>query len=240
MAKYTTMLRSICESITGLDESVGGLQIENVISAARPLIFDFSYPIFDAAHKEALETRILSHYYMREIGLETYGLWKWKLNVKMNEIMPYYNQLYQSVSIANFNPFEDVDYTRSGNRDNTGKETASFNNKTDATNTSTNSNNSKNLFQETPQNGIADVEAARYLTEARIINDTGSSNDSGNTTANGSSDSSVTNNETYSETIKGKQGTTDYPTLLKKYRETFLNIDMMIIEELSDLFMGVW
>lgn len=44
----------------------------------------------------------------------------------------------------------------------------------------------------------------------------------------------------YLEHVKGKQGGASYATLLKEYRETFLNIDMMVIRELNDLFMLLW
>ena len=38
----------------------------------------------------------------------------------------------------------------------------------------------------------------------------------------------------------GKIGVMTYQEMVMKYRETFLNIDMMIINELKDLFMKVW
>ena len=44
----------------------------------------------------------------------------------------------------------------------------------------------------------------------------------------------------YLETVKGKVGGENYSSLLEQYRKTFLNIDMMIIDELSDLFMNIW
>ena len=47
MSKYTTELRFICETYAGLDESVGGDSVENVITNALPKLFNFSFPIFD-------------------------------------------------------------------------------------------------------------------------------------------------------------------------------------------------
>ena len=38
----------------------------------------------------------------------------------------------------------------------------------------------------------------------------------------------------------GKIGVMTYQEMVLKYRETFLNIDMMIINDLRDLFMKVW
>ena len=46
--------------------------------------------------------------------------------------------------------------------------------------------------------------------------------------------------EDYIETITGKQGTENFSSLLNKFRETFLNIDMQVIDEFSDLFFGLW
>ena len=110
MSKYTTEVRFICESITGHEDSVGFDDVDSVISDALPLIFDFEFPIFDEAYRSVLETKILRHYYTREIGLETYGLWKLKLQTKLNEIMPYYNKLYET-ELFKYNPLYDVPIT---------------------------------------------------------------------------------------------------------------------------------
>lgn len=120
MSKYTTEVRFICESYAGLSASEGGNNVENVIQDALPKIFDFDFPIFDETYRNVLETKIIKHYYTREIGEETVSLWKFRLNTTLNEIMPYYNKLYMS-ELLEFNPLYDVDYTRTGDR--TGQET---------------------------------------------------------------------------------------------------------------------
>ena len=71
MSKYTTEVRFICEHYAGLDESEGYANVEEIIERARPKVFDFDYPIFDSSYKPILETKILKHYYTREIGFET-------------------------------------------------------------------------------------------------------------------------------------------------------------------------
>ena len=50
----------------------------------------------------------------------------------------------------------------------------------------------------------------------------------------------INNTEEYVEHIVGKQGIRSYSKLLEEFRSTFLNIDKMIIDELSDLFFGLW
>lgn len=122
MSKYTTQVRFICESVSGHTDSVGFDDVDSVIEDAIPHIFDFDFPIFDEEYREVLETKILRHYYTREIGLETYGLWKLKLQTKLNEIMPYYNKLYQS-ELYTYNPLYDVDMTTTNVGQRTGERT---------------------------------------------------------------------------------------------------------------------
>lgn len=110
MSVYTTELRYICEHDAGLTESVGLNQIDDVIAACRSSIFG-SYPIFDEAYRPTLETMILKHYYMWEIGAETVGLFKLWLNERMNEIMPKYNLMYSALDFIKTRamPFDDTD-----------------------------------------------------------------------------------------------------------------------------------
>lgn len=114
MSVFTTEVRYICEMEAGLLQSQGQNRIRDIISTARPKIFDFPYPIFDENYKQHLEEKILRHFYTREICVETYGLWKLRLEDKMNEIMPYYNQLYLSEGLK-FEPLFSDNYTRKGN-----------------------------------------------------------------------------------------------------------------------------
>lgn len=107
MAKYTTEIRSICEHYAGLTESTGFEDVDDIIEKSRSKIFQ-NYPIFNENHRAELEHKILKHYYMREIGFETVGLFKLFLNERMAEIMPYYNKLYESETFE-FDPFKNVD-----------------------------------------------------------------------------------------------------------------------------------
>lgn len=111
MSKYTTELRFICESLAGYEESVGLSSVDEVIKNSMDKIFDFDYPIFDEEYRSVLQTKILLHFYTREIGYETVGRWKLALRSKMLEIMPYYNELYKkSAQFGRVNIFDDVAY----------------------------------------------------------------------------------------------------------------------------------
>ena len=111
MSKYTTEVRFICENAAGYEHSVGYDKVEEVIDKSWQKVFDFNFPIFDEDYRSVLCKKILKHYYTREIGFETIGLWKLKLNMMMNEIMPYYNKLYET-ELLKFNPLNDADYTK--------------------------------------------------------------------------------------------------------------------------------
>lgn len=307
MSKYTTQVRFICETVAGLNESEGQTSVKQVIAAAIPSVFDFDFPIFDESYRNVFETKILKHYYTREIGLETVGLWKLKLDTKLNEIMPFYNQLYKS-ELLEFNPFYDVDLTRDHNlkKEETTKQDATEKGTTEKTgniddNTHTETNDNQNSesttdlqnttgstskeqlgatkthydkYSDTPQGSLQNVQNDTYLTNARMINDTdnqtgettvsGNDTSKGTTTANtnadGTSDTernistndseekSVSQNvnknlssiDDYIEHVKGKNGGVSYSAMLNEFRTTFLNIDMQIIDELSDLFMNLW
>ena len=253
MSKYTTEVRFICENSAGLSESEGADNIDSILDKCWNKVFNFDFPIFDENYRQVLCRKILKHYYTREIAHETVGRWKLALNAKLNEIMPYYNQLYKS-ELLEFNPFYDVDLTRS-------REGSGTSNKT-SNNTETNSGTSKNVssgsgtsntdtlnrFSDTPQNsmdtqGIADN--VPLTTVTKVNEDNTTTNESTDTlTRNdnktGSGTENINNTDKYIETVKGKQGTENYSSLLKKFRETFLNIDMMIIEDCSDCFFTLW
>lgn len=391
MSKYTTEVRYICEQVAGFKESQPASKIDDVISSSWNKIFTTKCAFFNESYRKVLCSKILKHYYLREIGCETVGMWKYWMNTKLEEIMPYYNQLYKSAELE-FSPFDDVNYTKTGNRSNEGSKqsdsTGTTKSKTDGTNTGTKTGNDKNngtnntdttesdtikkegssvtdttgsgtvkndatnsttvtnnksvetenntdstttvtgkqstttnstgynLYSDTPQGSLSGVENQTYLTNVSKTTDIGTSETTNNTTTkigetstgttteSGSSttkntlkneqttsntgkdsttDSSTetiaktigvknttsdtgeysektsgtnvvnetgerttkygenTNgNEDYTETVKGKMSTTSYSKLLEEYRNTFLNIDMQVIEEFSELFLLLW
>ena len=242
MSKYTTELRFICESKAGLSNSVGFNQIDDVISNSWNKIFD-NFPIFDESYRSVLCSKILKHYYTREISAETVGLWQLWLNTRMGEIMPYYNKLYES-ALLEFDPFKDVNYSRNhggtftGDTRRNGRSDVSVDNSV----TSNGTSNSKNLFSDTPQGAITNIENESYLTNATLIKDTdtNTTNTDGNSTTQNTETTGITNTDNWIETIVGKQSTVSYSKLLQEFRDTFLNIDVMIINDLSDLFMNLW
>lgn len=280
MSKYTTEIRFICEQQSGLEDSVGYNDVGNVIANSRAKIFDFDYPCFDNSYKPSLETKILMHYYTREISEETYGLWKLRLRARLNEIMPYYNKLYQS-ELIEFNPLWDTDMTidRKINVDNTHEDETNRDDITKRTgndlstmggsDTNSSATNDKlntwDLYSDTPQGSIKGIQGAEdspslgdngYLTNARhTIGDTSGSTSSGTTNYGRTNRIDYNNNIDYDgktvsdgtyqtdtdwlEKITGYRGRSPVDSIMK-LRESFLNIDMMVIRELADLFFNLW
>ena len=231
MSKYTTEVRFICEQMGGYSESQGGMNVNQVLDTSWNRIFDNSWSIFDEEYRSVLCKKILKHYYTREIGAEVVGLWIMWLNRRMGEIMPYYNQLYESEKLK-FEPLTDTDITTTSNRKvDTTADNLTTNNLTE------NSNGvNRDLYSDTPQGALDGIESETYLTNARKI----SNNDTVNNTGTVDSKGSGNSNDDYFERVTGKRGGENYSDMLRKYRETFLNIDMMVIKELDDLFLNLW
>lgn len=242
MSKYTTEVRFICESILGKTESEGAHSIDNIIANSHASIFNFSYPIFDESYRSVLETKILKHFYTREIGEETYGLWKLRLNAKMNEIMPYYNKLYNS-ELLSFNPLYTTNFTTT--RDITGTNSRTENEKIDDdstnTNTTTGSSTSWNMYSDTPQGAVTNIDNGSYLTNATKDTDSTNATNTGSSTFDRTRGVTGSGNSTehYLESVVGYRGVNP-SKMLQDYRDTFLNIDMQIINELDVLFMQLW
>lgn len=173
--------------------------------------------------------------------------------------MPYYNQLYKSATIE-FNPMHDTDLRRVNDRtrDEKRDKLSTTNNKSNTVSDSTNdivvdsteTGNSGTGYSDTPQGQIDNVKDLKYLTTYTNVDSTATgkstTTNDGNTTTDSTSDTNVTDNENanttenYLETVIGKSEGGSFSEYLQEYRDTFLNIDMMIIEELSELFMNIY
>lgn len=180
-----------------------------------------SYPIFDENYRSILNKKILDHYLMSEIGLETPALFNHYLGSKLNEIMPYYNTLYQKQTSLLNNLENNVNLTENFNRDVSNESTG----------TSSSSGNGKTLFEDTPQGYLVQADMDD-MTHASNINFS-KSNDTSSSTANG------TSTEDYIKSVVGNNGKKYGYEILNEIKNNVINIDVMIINELSDLFMGI-
>lgn len=328
MSYYTTQVRWVIEQKAG-DKT---LPIVQQIEKACPLIFNFDFPIWNESYRIELEKKILMHYFNKEIGLETVALWQFYLMTKLNEIMPYYNKLYET-TVREYDYLADTDMTeimdkqRKGDEiadfssDETGKtvlsgtEDTSFSGKNDTVDTASVTNEDNTISSGTTENTIShsgenhetsgdngnsgtktinsDMPQANYagkdyatlyqdVTENHSIDkqlngqdsytdsDKGGTSGTSKTTSEGNSSRNInvtstsdnlvstdnttdvtknlsslnkvgrTENEDYTFTRKGTNGSKSFTELMNLYRASLLNIDMMIINDLADLFMMVY
>ena len=233
MAKYTIEVRKICE-IYGrntVESWFKNYNLSDFLTTAQISAITSS----NVWTKDKLATKIVDNFYFREIAFETPAMFEHFAKVKMNNIMDKYLLLIYSSSL-NLNPLEDVNTTHSTNR------TLNNSNNTTGQSSSTMSvaNNSSGLIvnSNTPQGQIskANILNGTYASSTSANENSGTSytTDATNTSTSGQNATS----ESISKTETGNRSSK--ADLLLKYRKTILNIDEMILNELNDLFFGLW
>ena len=185
-------------------------------------------------NKDKLAKKIVDHYYMREIGFETPGLFANRVKARMQEIMEDYLPVIYSNAIK-FDPLVNVDFTETFERS---IESESHNN--GSSNSSSNSNSSGlNVNSDTPQGQISktDILQGAYASSTSASESESHMQD-GTTTENSGTGNQ---NENYIKKTKGNSGVSaTAQALIKQYRDIIRAVDKEIIEELNDMFMGIY
>ena len=223
MSKFTTQIRWIVEQEESQYKEPPPAGQKYHDSTYRKLGLS-EYPIFNEEYRATLNDKIIWHYYFREIGFETVAMFQWYMQSTMWEIMPYYNKLYESEIWA-----EDIEPLKSYDK----KYHEDYWGTTGTTADGTANNKDRNVFQDTPMSMLDEDEPSavanlRYATNVTY--------DDGETTSH-----NVTSGDNKGGTDRHDYGFTESQSdLLLKYRKTFLNIDVQVIGELKELFMGLW
>lgn len=203
----------LLESIVnyGKDDKI---KIKDLAKEGRSRIFNFDYPLTDKINKEDFEVNIINHYLTRRIGAETFTLFQINLNAKLNEIMPFYNKMFDSIDGIDL--LNDVT-TR------TGEDTSNTSNSLENSSTTT----SDKRYSDTPQNNLQNVKDGAYVTEYNFDTNIDNSNSEG----------SSENTRNYSETItKSPSNKIDK---LKTLQYEIKSIYTLIYKDLDDLFYGL-
>lgn len=192
-------------------------------------LFDFDYPISDPTWKEELERDIINYFYFHEIGSETPDRFKWQFRTRMLLIMPKYVELYDA--LQGVNPLATLQMV---------EESADRTTSTDRTTSSGSTTTSSTT------NTQADDVRTDYPDHADIINDIPTEK-----TRSTTSNTTSTNNKNTAEADRegeikregelkreGYQG--EVTDLVQNYYKNMKTINMMIIEELKDLFILVY
>lgn len=236
MSKYTTQVRFICETAAKLSGSAGFNDIETVLDNSWDKIFS-DFPIFDEKYRSELCKKILRHYYTREICCETVGRWKLFLSDKMKNIMPYYNQLYKS-ELLKIQPLVSVDRRVTHEGSVNEAKTTNRNGTNSSTSRTDGTTDTWSYYSDTPQGGVNGLDTNDYLTNATHNVGADGTGSTLNGTTSDSETGSGNRSDSYVDNVLGYEG--NQSEMLLKFRETFLNIDMLIIDELKDLFFTIY
>ena len=224
MSKYTIELRKIVE-YEGRETVENYFKDYCINNYLRPQEVE-SILSANIWSKDRLASKIVDHYFMREIGYETIGLFKHYAKVYMQEIMERYLPLIYSSSI-NYDMLVNVDYEETFTRNITGSGESTSNSTNEATGLSVNS--------DTPQGQISKTE----ILSGAYASNTGAS-ETESSISDTSSNSNITD-ETYSKRVKGNSGVSaTAQKMIQQYRENIIAIDENIIKELDKLFMGLY
>lgn len=249
---------SLLESIVNYDAETR-TSTSNLAKEGRTTIFDFTYPLSSHVSKEDFECMILNHYLMRRIGYETLTAFKIALNVKLNEIMPNYNLLFDA--LYNWSLFDNGETitrnvsdsrtkhdTISGSDTRAVMESGTTSDSTSLSGTSTDNTTSDRRFSNMPNNQIANVQDGSYLSDYNYDHNTGSGTTSSTGTASGTNSNTVNEQKTNAEnktltdagqlveTITKTNDDTKQMDVLIKFMEHKQNIYTMIFKDLDVLF----
>jgi len=197
-----------------------------------------SYPIFDEAYRDILNQKIIDHFWYNEISHETVDMWMRQMRTKMQEIMPYYNKLYEA-ELIKIDPLstQDVISTSASEQDSSSHNEHSDSGETTSKTVSKSDAKSRTVQSQLPQVRLSGDKD--YATAASdVSSDSGGVSDTdGSTTSRGSGESSSRGSQSSKSRSKGYTGHT--AQLIAAWRDTFINVDLMIIVELQELFMGI-
>lgn len=224
MAKYSIELRKICETL-GEDEVRSWFMdydLSNYLTAEEIAVIESR----GTWNKQRLAQKIIDHYYMDEIGVETVALFKRRVKVAMQEIMEEKLPLIYSAAIA-YDPLVNVDYTE------TYSGTTSM--ESESSGSASSSSSGLTVSSDTPQGQISksDILNGTYAssTSADEIEDESSSSSTGSN--NGTND--------YTKRVRGNSGiSATAQKMVQQYRENIIMIDRDIINDLAKLFMAIY
>jgi hypothetical protein len=192
----------------------------------------WTFPIFNEAYRETLKQKILDHFYFYEIGVETPGRFIFNLRTRLNEIMPYYNKMYETTLLEQ-RILDNYDVTETFTKESSND----INVNNNLTENITGAANNTKVFSDTAQGRIS-MEGIEGEYASQITKDSG--DNTSDTTTSGTVVTTDEGSENWTRTMKGNIGVQTDSDAIIKYRQSLINVDLMIINELTDLFMQVW
>ena len=205
------------------------LELRHIHQTFKVFNFDYDFYADSDIIKSKFEEKFIDEYYFHEIGQETVARFQHRLKTRLNKIMPYYKQLYETeLAAKDINFLLNKDLTETFERVVTG-ESSSINDLTVSDQGETN-NKESNI-----ENGNASLEL-----ENGSLTNVSKTSLNNNTNSNNTSRDNTNQNEITTLKSQGNIGITSSAELLDKWRSVIINIDQMIIDACDDLFMQVY
>lgn len=253
MATYTIELGKLL-TLDGFDIGMRDYPLPSFLKSAGDM----------QAWREALNQKIINHYYFNEICCLPPDRFKFFLNNSLNERMPYFNMLYDAMAEkwqfytgGTLNEVIKADGTSSDNGTKTGTDVLARSG-VDTTNNSSLQNQNSDSFNLAVS---SDTPGQMLNIESNIANNTyannavkqnnkgafsGNSNSTDTTTYNSKETTTFNehttadrqHNDNRNRTVSGLNNKS-YAELFKEYSESVRNLDLEVIDSLKDCFMGI-
>lgn len=205
------------------------IKVPQLSENGRSTIFNFDYPLSNNISKEKFETMILNHFLLRRIGFDTVTSFVVQLNVKLNEIMPMYNKMFDAID--GWDIFKDGEKITRYGTDN-----REINSTSNTENTLHNKSNSENIsdrrYSDTPQNELDNIKDGKYVTEFNY--DTNNAEDISD--SNGTSQNTTNTNDDNNYNEITEKTNANKIEILKQMQQEIKSIYSLIFKDLECLF----
>ena len=226
---------AILNSICNFDAETQ-TKIIDLAKVGRTKIFNFDYPLSDKVDKEKFECMILNNFLQRRINFQTVTGFQIQLNVKLNEIMPLYNKMFDALD--GWNIFEDGEKTTHDSRDDRTTNVENSANNSLSSNSNTTSENISDLrYSKMPQNELQNIKDGKYVTDYNYNQDNATNTDESTSTGSSSGTSNTKDNNILHE--EWDKSPADKIAIYKEFQENLKSIYGMIFKDLECLFYGL-
>lgn len=204
------------------------------------------YPLFEESYREVLNKRIVDEFFFHEIGYETPEMFIHQLNHRMRLEMPPFNLLYESTRLE-IDPLSTLRMRTVSESLRNSESSMIRNSKTEQSgeshshSASDSLSKSRGVNSQFPQDMLAGNQD--YATGAVDSNSSSNVISQGEDQSSAVTDSDMGGSDTAQD--KGESDTLvegfsgSQSELLMRYRETFINVDMMVLDSIRDLFMSI-
>ena len=230
------------------------MELRTLIETYHTDIFDFDYAFYsdNGEEKKAFEELFINHFYYHEIGCETYSRWQHLLKAKLQLIMPYYEQLYQTQwqrvgkdMMNSKDLVETTTHTLTSNQLGSQEHQGSSESHSQAEGSGEGTTSGTDL-ESALDNGVPQVHLETDLTRKAQSDSTSTSSTEASSSDSTTNESTLTNQqqnqleEKTTFTSKGDIGIQTPSYAITEWRKVIINLNQMILEDLSSLFIQIY